>query len=57
MARTRALTPSRIEAIIKAGQNRGLTATSVSQYPDGRTVVEFGDNHGPKKHNALEWDI
>jgi len=33
-----------IENTIEAGQKRGLTATSVSHYPDGRSVVHFGDS-------------
>lgn len=34
---------SRIEGTITAGQRQGLTATSVSHYPDGRVVVHFGE--------------
>lgn len=33
-----------MEATIAAGQNRGLTPTHISHYPDGRTVVHFGDD-------------
>lgn len=40
--RKRVISLNRIEGIIAAGQRRGLTATSVSHYPDGQCVIHFG---------------
>lgn len=48
-------TPARIEQIITVGLKKGLTPVSVSQYPDGRTVVHFEGAQDAKQ--ATGWEV
>jgi hypothetical protein len=51
------LSPDEIEAIIAAGQRRGLNTTSVSHYPDGRFEIHFGGGHEvTSKEEITGWE-